>query len=430
MADRSAIRFLRGLLIGATVASAAYQITALLAARRWRRRSTEAERGGSDLPPVSILKPIRGMEPHAEASFASFCVQDYPEYELLFGVANPGDPAVSLVESLAARYPQAQVRCVKTAADLGPNRKVCNLHGLAAAARYDLLLVSDSDMRVQPDYLRRIAAGFADPAVGLVTCPYRGSEPDGVPAAMEALGIAAGFMPGVFVAALGLAAFAFGSTIALRRETLERIGGFEALVDYLADDFQMGKRVADLGLRVHLSSVVVDSILGRRSFRESWSRRLRWARTVRACRPLGHLGSGLTHTTALALLTMAVCVAEQRRGIHHRDTEARRERHILDFSVCRSLCLCVSVVNRRPEALVALALGARLLAAWGIAVVELESEAARRWFWLLPISDLVEAALWGCSLFGRTVLWRGQRYRLLPGGRIARLEGVDANARK
>ena len=158
-------------------------------------------------------------------------------------------------------------------------------------------------MRVTPDYLRRIAAPFRDPQIGLVTCPYRGAEPDGIPAALEALGIAAGFMPGVFVAALGNTPFAFGSTIALRRETLERIGGFEGLVDYLADDFQMASRVADLGLRGHLSSVVVDSVLGRRPFRESWTRRLRWARTVRACRPLGHLGSGLTHTTALALLS-------------------------------------------------------------------------------------------------------------------------------
>jgi ceramide glucosyltransferase len=192
-------------------------------------------------------------------------------------------------------------------------------------------------------------------------------------------------------------AFAFGSTIALRRETLERIGGFAGLVHYLADDYQMGKRVADLGLRVHLSSVAVDSVLGSRPFRETWARRLRWARTVRACRPLGHLGSGLTHTATLALLTALVSRLDRRRS--ERKTGAER------WFV---------------PALVGSALLVRLTAAWRIAVIELESDAARRWFPLLLLSDLLEAVLWASSLFGRIVLWRGQRYRLLEGGRIER----------
>jgi ceramide glucosyltransferase len=367
-----------------TLASIGYQVASVLAARRWRRTAPRAEGVGEPWLPVSILKPVRGPESHAARCFASFCIQDYPEYELLFGSAAPDDPAAPVVEALADQYPAAHVRLIRTGADLGPNRKVCNLHGLAAAARHDLLLISDSDMSVAPDYLRRVIAPFHDPRVGLVTCPYRGAEVAGVPAALEALGMAAGFMPGVFVAALGEPCFAFGSTIAIRRETLARIGGFAGLVDYLADDYQMGRRVVELGLRVHLSSVVVDSVLGRRSFRESWSRRLRWARTVRACRPLGHLGSGLTHTTALALLTAALSSTATARAI------------------------------------VALALVTRLASAWSVAVVELESDAARRWFPLLPLSDLVETALWAVSLFGRTVLWRGQRYRLREGGRIDR----------
>jgi ceramide glucosyltransferase len=451
------MRLLRGVLFAATAASIGYQVAAVWAARRWRRRAPMAEAETDALLPVSILKPVRGLEPHAEESFASFCVQDHPDYELLFGVADPEDPAAGVIRALAERYPEAHVRLVETEADLGPNRKVCNLHGLAAAARHDLLLVSDSDMRVKPGYLRRVVAAFSDLGLGLITCPYRGAEAEGVPAALEALGIAAGFMPGVFVAALGGAGgghfgvrelgrafgqaacrrephpgpsetvadaagasslgksgselphskviahgdggralsptFAFGSTIALRRETLERIGGFAGLVDYLADDYQMGKRVTDLGLRVHLSSVVVDSVLGRRPFRETWARRLRWARTVRACRPVGHLGSGLTHTTALALLTALASLGCQRQGSGER------------WSV---------------PALVATALVVRLAAAWRIAVVELESDSARRWFPLLFLSDLLEATLWASSLFGRTVLWRGQRYRLLEGGRIER----------
>jgi ceramide glucosyltransferase len=457
MADRAGAGFLRAILLGATAASAGYQIAALLAARRWRCRSRAMEgeegvrrsvfgvgagRAASDAqrltsntpkhcPPISILKPLRGLEPGAESSFSSFCVQDYPEYELLFGVADAADPAADLVHALAERYPQAPIRLIETTADLGPNRKVCNLHGLAAAAGFDLLLVSDSDMRVPADYLRRIAAAFDNPEVGLVTCPYRGAEPDGVPASLEALGIAAGFMPGVFVAAPGRPAFAFGSTIALRRETLEQIGGFEGLVDYLADDFQMGKRVADLGLRVHLSSVVVDSVLGRRPFRETWARRLRWARTVRACRPLGHLGSGLTHTTVLALLAAAVCYTDKTGKAHHGDTETRRTAADSADASYPTPCLRVSVVSLSCRPVIAFALAARLVAAWRVAVVELESEAARRWFWLLPLSDLVEAALWVSSLFGRTVIWRGQRYRLLSGGRIARVdEGAEHGERQ
>jgi ceramide glucosyltransferase len=496
MAARSSLAFLRTALVAATAASIGYQVAAMLAARRWQRRAPEAEGRGrcqrsgnapaamseltpdphpltpvaERLPPVSILKPIRGLEPHAEASFASFCTQEYPEYELLFGTADPNDPAVEAVRRLAERYPAAHVRLIQTSAELGPNRKVCNLHGLAAAARHDLLLVSDSDMRVAPDYLRRVVVPFHDPRVGLVTCPYRGAEPESLPAALEALGIAASFMPGVFVAALGVSPFASGSTIALRRETLERIGGFAGLVDYLADDFQMGQRVADLGLSVHLSAVVVDSVLGHRAFLETWSRRLRWARTVRACRPLGHVGSGVTHTTALALLTALVYAwggsgancesAKEQRG----NTLPRRgglgacpaptpcpPPPILGEGGLRSNLAPTTQPSGREEsseahrpsspspsiggggqgvgagmgasvrALITTALLVRMLVAWRIAVVELESDAARRWFPLLPISDLLETALWVASLFGRTVLWRGQRYRLREGGRIERL---------
>jgi hopanoid biosynthesis associated glycosyl transferase protein HpnI len=525
MAERSSLAILRGALVAATAASIGYQIAAMLAARRWQRRSRAIERaaqerpirevGGSPVPPVapsprrpvlptpvSILKPVRGLEPHAERSFTSFCVQDHPDYELLFGVADPDDPAAKVVRKLAERYPAAHVRLVTTGANLGPNRKVCNLHGLAEAAHHDLLLISDSDMRVAPDYLRRIVVPFRDPRVGLVTCPYRGAEPEGVPAALEALGIATGFMPGVFVAALGGGGFAFGSTIALRRETLERIGGFAGLVDYLADDYQMGKRVADLGRRVHLSSVVVESVLGRRSLRESWTRRLRWARTVRACRPLGHLGSGLTHTTALALLTAAMLWYSERKRENAKGGGAKRgpasrpgsgpalrapapgpresakvlsarKRERCEDTKDQDAGLghmyagrgCVPAPTPGPSpntgggesaserslsspspnvggggqgvgagvgaggrtiqpvhALVAAALVVRFAAAWRIVMVELESDAARRWFPLLPLSDLVEAALWLSSLFGRTVRWRGQRYRLLEGGRIERLE--------
>jgi ceramide glucosyltransferase len=438
MAERSLLRLLQGALAAATAASVAYQVVSILAARRWRRRAPVSEVADGDLS-VSVLKPVRGLEPHASESFASFCVQDHPRYELLFGVADADDPVVPAIRELIERHPRVPIRLVKTGTDLGPNRKVCNLHGLARVGRHELIVVCDSDMRVAPDYLRRVTAPFRDASVGLVTCPYRGAEPAGVSAALEALGIAAGFMPGVFVAALGRPGFAFGSTIALRRETLARIGGFEGLVQFLADDYQMGRRVADLGLRVHLSSVVVDSVLGRRPFRESWARRLRWARTVRACRPLGHLGSGLTHTTALALLYLLASGGEdffsresakrsesakgQRpKGTGRPEREPDQARSLFPFALSLLSRFRAKRKDRiNVHALVGMALTMRLAAAWQVAVIELESEAARRWFPLLLVSDLNEAALWACSLFGRTVLWRGQRYRLLEGGRIERV---------
>jgi ceramide glucosyltransferase len=413
MAERGLRDAVRGALAAATIASIGYQIVTMVAAARWRsrsrgrkRRAVAADGPAPHLPSVSVLKPVRGVDPHGEHCFASFCVQEYSEYEILFGVAEPEDPAVEVVRRLQERYPAVTVRLVQTTGTLGANRKVCNLHGLAGAARHELLVVSDSDMTVAPNYLRQIAASFNDPRVGLVTCPYRGVEPEGLPAILEALGIAAGFMPGVFVAAVARPAFAFGSTIALRRETLARIGGFEGFVDYLADDYQMGKRVADLGLHVHLSPVVVDTVLGRRSFAESWSRRLRWARTVRACRPLGHLGSGLTHTTALALLTALAWSGPERASKRTEGQETNANRG--DKGALGGL-------------VVGLALAVRLLAAWRVAVVALASEAVGQWFPLVLVSDLVEAVLWGCSLFGRDVLWRGQRYRLHEGGRIERL---------
>jgi ceramide glucosyltransferase len=436
------------LLVAATAASAAYQAVSVLMARRWQTTSPLGEEESAELLAVSVLKPLRGAEPHLEESLASFFAQDHPEAELLFGVAEPDDPAAEPVRALMRQFPQVQARIVQTRTDLGPNRKVCNLHGLATAARYDLLLVSDSDMRVPAGYLRRVAAPFHHPEVGMVTAPYRGAAAEGVVSALEALGIAASFMPGVFVAVAGDVPFASGATLALRRETLARIGGFEGLVDDLADDYQMGKRVADLGLRIHLSSVVVDSVLGRRSFRESWARRLRWARTVRACRPWGHLGSGLTHTTAWALGTIAwagmglprwepavggpadgvpavagpaVETAPRKAGSPPARTRFGVRAGGLPAVPARDFSRRVHV-RRLLRGIATAAFAVRVLAAWRVAVVTLDSKAARRWFALLPISDLVETALWVCSLFGRTVLWRGQRYRLTEGGRIERDE--------
>lgn len=413
MAERGLRDLLRGALVAATVASAGYQLVTVFAAARWRRQTRRrARRWGLDetptavLSPVSVLKPVRGLDPHAEECFASFCVQQHRPHEILFGVAEPQDPVIGVVRRLQERFPAVRVRLIPTTATSGPNRKVSNLHGLAAAASHELLLLSDSDMRVAPDYLEQITAAFEDPGVGLVTCPYRGVAPEGLPSALEALGIATGFMPGVFVAALARPAFAFGATIALKRETLIRIGGFEALVDYLADDFQMGKRVADLGLQVQLSPCVVDTVLGRRNFGESWARRLRWARTVRACRPWGHLGSGLTHTTALALLTVLWSTRMRRSD---RRTGTEEQETVGEAGWTSALRVAGS------------ALALRLLAAWCVGVVALESGAAEQWFPWLLLSDLVDTTLWACSLFGRDVLWRGQRYRFREGGKIERV---------
>lgn len=412
------LQIVLGLLVCANVV---YALLTLSAARLWHRARRPLNPDWT--PGVTILKPVRGADAEAYDNFVSFCRQDYPadRFQLLFGALDADDTALVLACRLKAEFPHLDIEIAGGSPEslLGHNRKVSNMARMLPHARHDLLVLCDSDMRVQPDYLRRIVAPFDPeyaanateapasgspdrhptpdtphpvPPVGLVTCPYRGHHALSFAAKLEALGIGADFIPSAFVSRmLEGVGFAFGSTIALPRSVLDRIGGFEAIADELADDFRLGQGAAQNGYQVVLSDYVVDDVLGREKLGAMWTRRLRWARTVRACRPAGYAGSFVTHGTVLALLFLA----------------ATR------FSVAGWLVLGA-------------VLAVRMAVAGWIGLRYTEDADLIRSLPLLPVSDLLSFALYVASYCGRHILWRGERFRLLPGGRIRRVTKQNA----
>ena len=349
---------------------------------RGTESSTPGPSSSQHEPPVSILKPVKGIDAQAYENFASFCLQDYPEFELLFGVADPADPVIPLVERMQREFPHLNIRLVIAGA-LGPNRKAGILHHLAACASHEILVVSDSDMRVSPDYLHRVVAPLADPAIGMVTCPYRGDSALTFAARLEALHMGVTFLPSVLVARQLLAMrFAMGATMVLRRADLERAGGFIAVSDYLADDYQLAIRISDLGLRVMLSDYVVASVLGATRFVEQWNREVRWTRTNRANRPVEYPGLLITFSAPLALVLALLAPADP-----------------LGWRL-----LAASVVLR-------------WMLGWITTGYTGDTE-ARRWLIWLPVRDMLSALVWCAGGLGRRIHWRGEEYTLEPDGRL------------
>ncbi len=356
-------------------AAAAYQLMAIAASIK---HLTKRDPAPSALPPVSILKPLRGLDPRFGEAVRSHAQLDYPSYEVLFGASDPADPALPEVRRLVQEFPD-RVRLVMVSTN-APNGKVGALIDLAKEARHPLWLVNDSDIRVPPDYLRRLAGWLEDPAVGLVTCLYRATA-DHWPGRWEALGIATDFAPGVLVAPLaGVREFALGSTLLFRAEDLRRAGGFEALADYLADDYQLGKRITQSGMKVVLARVAVETALSGRSWSEVWRHQVRWARTIRISRG-AYLGLPLANASLWAVLAFLAGASWAATG------------------------------------LLALRMLSGLLTGWGV----LRSREALRLLPLVPLRDLWGFGVWLCGLAGDAVEWRGVRLRLLPGGTIQRL---------
>ena len=333
-------------------------------------------------PPVSVLKPVMGVDASAYENFASFCRQDYPEYELIFGAYDQDDPVIEVVERLQREFPERSIQMI-AAQPVGANRKAGMLHHLTAHARYPILVASDSDMRATPDYLRAVVAQLADDQVGLVTCCYRGAEPKTLTARLEALHMGATFLPLVMTARLFLSMrFAMGATLAVRRSDLDQIGGFASVVDYLADDFQLGLYIARMGKRVVLARYVIASVLGATTFREEWDREVRWARTNRVCRPAEYPGQLLCFITPLALVLAVVT----------------------GLAPAAILALAVSVILR-------------WIVAWLISGWTGDVE-VRRWLFLLPLRDGLTVMTWAAGGLGRRVVWRTRRYVLEPDGRF------------
>ena len=360
-----------------SLAAAAYQLLAIIAALRHLARPRPPRPARAE--GVSVLKPLRGVDPNTRTAFLSQVRQRYPVFELVFGAREENDPAAAEVRRLAAGYPDAQIRLV-IGAPSTPNGKAGMLISLASHARYPIWIVNDSDIKVDPEYLAEVVAPLENPSIGLVTCLYR-VQPHNVPAAWEALGIMTDFMPSTLVAPLvGVREFGLGSTLAFRAEDLARAGGFEAVAPYLADDYQLARRIVSLGKRAVISTYVVETSLGNATWTGIWQHQLRWARTIRASKGAGYAGLPITHAGLWIALALA-------------------------FSAW-------------PVALALFLL--RSLSALLTGGVVLRSRLAAAFCWLAPLWDLYAFAVWLASYAGNTVRWRDETLAIDREGRILR----------
>jgi ceramide glucosyltransferase len=378
--------FLEGLRYAALLLAAAplgYYAAATLAALRFFRR----ERGTKIpefAPPASLLKPVRGVDFGSYENFASFCRQEYPEYEILFAVNDSADPAVPIIQRLIADFPERRIRLFAEAEHLGENRKVNNLARLAQEAQYEILVFSDGDVRVGPNYLREVVAPFADEATGAVTCFYRAIAEENLGAELEAIGAASDFFAGVLVAnGIEGMSFALGASIATSKRWLGKIGGFAAFADMLADDYELGHRIAKAGGRVVLSREVVWTMYAAQTVRGFWDHQLRWARTVRLCRPFSYFGLLLTHGLPWALLAAVVAPARWLAATY-----------LIAYLVLR------------------------LVMAWIVGVWGLEDDVLRRRLWLVPFRDLLNFGVWLASFTSNRIAWGGVEYALRKGRMI------------
>jgi ceramide glucosyltransferase len=328
-------------------------------------------------PPVSVLKPVRGLDPNTYSAFLSQAGQSYPEFEILFGVNDDADPAIPEIRRLQAAFPQLRIELIRSTTRV-PNAKVGVLIDLARHARYPVWVVNDSDIQVTPDYLSEVVEPLAQPEIGVVTCPYRAAG-HSVPTVFEGIGIATDFMPSTFVAQLlGVREFGFGSTLAFRAADLRAAGGFEAIGPYIADDYQLARRITEEGKRALLSTYVVETSLGEGTWSGIWSHQLRWARTIRASKGAAHLGLPITHAGLWALLAF-----------------------YLSAPIPAALLLLV-----------------RLAAALISARFVLGSSSATRFLWLAPVWDIYAFAVWCASYASRRVRWRDRILLLGAGGEI------------
>jgi len=353
----------------------AYSVTAWLAVRARRGRSRS---GAATLPPVTVLKPLCGAERDLYDCLRSFCDQAYPGFQIVCGVQDPEDAAVAVVRRLQREFQGLDLHIAINGAQHGSSGKVSNLINMMPFARHDHLLVADSDVRVAADYLAKVLPPLLDPAVGIVTCPYRGCPQSGPWSALGSAFINDWFMPSVYVAALlGSRAFAFGATIAMRREVLTRIGGFMAIADQLADDYRLGELTRRAGLRTVLSEVVVETLVDEHRLGDLVRHELRWLRTIRAVRPLGYALSFVTFGLAPAVLGSLLAAGA-----------------------------------RATPALLAITALARLMLHFGVR----DARSAVRQLWVLPLTDLLGFALWCWGFVSRRVQWRHARYRVARDG--------------
>jgi ceramide glucosyltransferase len=359
--------------------SLVYCLLTIVAAHRYREVRPPELRSA---PPISVLLPLHGMDEGLEENLRSYFAQEYAEFEIVSAVHHPDDPAAAVFEKVRAEFPAGPpARLIITGEPPGPNAKAFSLQRLTEEARHDLLVMSDSDVRARPNMIGVLAAEFQDPAVGVITCPYRAVAGASFWSLLEAVGMNTEFAAGVIVARMleGMK-FALGPTIAARREVIERTGGFQQLGEFLAEDFVLGQRAAESGYRVVLSSHVIEHRIGSQAFGLNMRHRLRWARSTRRSRPLGYWGQVFTNPLPLALL------------------------------------LCLFHPSTWPVLVVTA--GFRAAAARITAVSVLGGRFTLLDWALLPLQDLLSAGVWVAGFFGKSIHWRGRRLSLLPDGRF------------
>ena len=361
-----------------------YYVAATIAARRFFTRERARKRPDYS-PPVSLLKPVRGVDFGSYENFASFCIQDYPEYEILFGVGDDADPAVPLIQRLMAEFPQCSIRLFMDAERLGANRKV-NMQGrLAREARHEIFVLTDGDIRVSPDYLREVVACLADRKVGAVTSFYRAIAENNLGAELEAIGAASDFFGGVLMANwMEGITFGLGASIVTTREWVAKIGGFAAIADMHSDDYELGHRIANAGGKIVLSRKAVWTMYPAQTARGFWQHQVRWLRTVRLCRPLSFAGLIFTHGLPWAVLAAVIAPAHWIAAAY---------------------------------LLVYLAL--RLTMAWTVGVWGVGDNVLRRKLWLVPLRDAVYFFVWLASFGSNRIYWGGEEYIMRKGQLIS-----------
>jgi ceramide glucosyltransferase len=365
------------------IAPLAYYVVAILAAVRFFHRERSKTLTGFQ-PPVSLLKPVRGVDFASYENFSSFCRQDYPVYEILFCVNELSDPAVPVIQKVMADYPKQRIRILSGAQQFGTNRKVNNLALLAKEAQFDVLVQTDGDVRVGPNYLQELVAPLADPAVGVVSCFYRGVTQPSLPAELEAVGAVSDFFAGAMVADwMEGVTFALGASVATTKGWLEKIGGYEGFASFLADDYEIGNRVHKAGGKVLLSREAVWTMYPALSFRDFWEHQTRWARTVRLIRPASYFGLIVTHGLPWALAAALLA----------------------------------------PNAAISVGfLGAylllRLTMAWVVGVWGVGDEVLRKKLWLVPFRDAVHFVVWLAGFASNRVKWGGNEFEIREGKMI------------
>jgi ceramide glucosyltransferase len=342
-------------------------------------------RDDSFAPAASILKPVRGVDRDAYENFASFCRLDYPEYELIFAAADPGDPAVSIIEKLQRDFPERAIRIVIATEWFGENKKVNNLAAAARAAKHDLLVMADTDVRIEPDYLKEVAAPFTDPRVGAVTAFYRCLGGGTLAAALDMLGMCADSLPDALVARKleGKMQFAFGWTMATTKKVLAEIGGWEAMANHHSDDFELGNRIAKAGHRVEFMRKPVWMVFPEERAAEFLRHEMRWAIGLRNVRPRGYLAMIFTHGFPLAVAAAVVAAS------------------------AGWWCLSASYLAGY--------LALRLSVAWTAGAWGLGDTGIAPKLWLLPLRDAISAAVWFAGFFSDKIRWRGLEYRVKKG---------------